>query len=165
MKRLAFAAVAAVGFVPIAATAQDYIHLFSGVNSNQDATFSGQIGGAPQTVETEFDNDLNLGLAYGRNFGTFRGEIELSTGTGDADFIDFSGNGAGAEANTAGSLRQTRLFANVLYDFASFGSITPYVGAGAGAVFVDQDHLSLMSDSSCLLSVTLVLWFPLFLSD
>lgn len=129
------------------AFAQDtYGQIFGGYSNLQDSSFSGTIGGGPQSVHTDFDNGYSLGLSVGRGFGTFgdgafslRGDLELSFGENDVDSVDFTGNGAGAEANAGGSVRSTRVLANVIADFNTRSSFTPYAGFGLGVDFVDHD--------------------------
>lgn len=123
-----------------------YGHVFGGFTSAPDLTFSGTIGGNPQTVATSFDDGFNLGFAVGKEINAWsngrvstRAEVELSYSRANAGSIDFSGNGPGAEANTAGSVSTTNLFANVLFDFETGTKWTPYAGFGAGIAFVDND--------------------------
>ena len=141
----AFAALALAAASP--AAAQDYYGSVFGSYSNlQDSTFSGTIGGGPQGVASDFDDGYGLGLSLGTslpglsgNGFDLRGEIELSYSNNDVDSVDFSGNGAGAEANTSGDISSTRLFANLIADFETNSRFTPYVGAGIGVDFVDHD--------------------------
>jgi opacity protein-like surface antigen len=135
----------ATGLVTLAvlaspASAQDfYGSIFGGGTSLSDTPFSGTIGGSPQSVDTDFDDGYNIGIAVGRNFGTvgsnigLRGEVELSFSENDVAAIDFSGNGAGTEANTSGSINSTRIFVNGYLDFANDSAITPFIGAGIGS--------------------------------
>jgi OOP family OmpA-OmpF porin len=41
--------------------------------------------------------------------------------------------------NVGGHINQLAFLANLLYDFAPGATITPYIGAGAGIAFIDQD--------------------------
>jgi opacity protein-like surface antigen len=123
-----------------------YGHVFGGYTQAPDLTFSGTVGGNPQTVAIDFGSGYNVGLAFGKNINAWstskvntRAEVELSYSRANADAIDFSGNGAGAEANTAGEVSTTNLFANVLFDFKTSSKWTPYAGFGAGVAFVDND--------------------------
>ncbi|MBO9477324.1 porin family protein [Shimia sp. R11_0] len=122
-----------------------YVQGFLGYSYADDATFAGNIGGNPNTVATDFDEDLNLGISVGRGFGSIgngaslRGEIELSYRSNDIDAVDFSGNGAGAEANPGGDISSTFLMANAIVDFETNSKFTPYVGGGIGVGFIDQD--------------------------
>ncbi len=135
--------------LPLAATgaqAQDtYVSVFGGLASINDNVFSGNVGGAPQTVENDFDNGFNIGVAVGREFGSIgngvglRGEIELSYSDSNVDQVFFSGNGPGAEVNVDGDQTSTRLFANVYADFESGGTFTPFVGAGLGLANTQTD--------------------------
>ena len=125
---------------------ETYGSIFGGYSDLSDADFSGTIGGSNQNVATDFDSGYNLGIAIGRtlpqwsgNGYALRAEIELSYSDDDVDSVDFSGNGAVAEANAAGDITSTRLFANLIADFETQSAITPYVGFGLGIDFVDHD--------------------------
>lgn len=123
-----------------------YIQGSIGYSQLQDSDFSGTIGGANQSVDTDFDGGYGLGVAIGREIpqwsndriGT-RIELELSYRDNDVDGVNFSGNGPGAEGNISGDVTQTSLFANVLFDFKQSGALTPFVGFGLGATYSDLD--------------------------
>ncbi|WP_415920004.1 outer membrane protein [Tateyamaria sp. SN6-1] len=129
------------------AAAQDtYGFVFGGATFNGSLDTDGLIGGAPQTVDTDYDTGYQLGFGIGRTFSGLstdqigvRGEIELSYGEADADEIRFSGNGPAAEINVGGGIDSTTLFANIYADFASSGAFTPFVGAGVGVGRFSQD--------------------------
>lgn len=124
------------------AAAQDfYGSVFGGYSSLNDPTFSGEVTppGGQQSVGTDFDSGFGVGVALGYRFpglstGTLglRGELELSFTDSDVDALAFSGNGPGAEANVAGDISTTRLFANLIADVKTAGRFTPYFGAGIG---------------------------------
>lgn len=114
---------------------------YLGASSLNDPTFSGTVGGAPQTVETFFDDTgTSFGVGIGRalpNFGAgVRGEIELSYSTADIENTNFSGNGPDQEP-ASGSVDTTRLFASLYKDFDTGSAITPYIGAGLGIASSD----------------------------
>ena len=123
-----------------------YVQGFLGYNQLQDTNLSGTIGGAPQSVFGDFDGGYGIGIAVGReipqwsnsNIGT-RIELELSYRDNDVERLDFTGNGAGNEANTSGDISSTSLFANVLFDFKQQGKFTPFVGFGLGAQRTSYD--------------------------
>jgi len=130
-----------------AASAQDfYGSVFGGFSQfTDDTSLSGDVttpaGTGPQSVGIDSDDGSTFGIAFGRSFGNYgaaslRGEIELSFSDQDADDTFFSGNdavqGGGPEANTAGSVETTRLFANAYADFETGSALTPYVGVGLG---------------------------------
>lgn len=50
--------------------------------------------------------------------------------------------------NNDGSLANTDLFANALYDFDIGSFLTPYVGAGVGVAFIDADNIGPISIGS-----------------
>lgn len=111
---------------------------------------------------TEFDSGTSFGAAFGRDYGSWRGEVEVAFQSNDVDThtnVAAGGIALGAEdagvlitgspnlgvnvadlvADGRGSVEATYLMANVYYDFA-MGGFTPYVGAGIGAAFVDVDY-------------------------
>lgn len=122
-----------------------YVSAFAGATFTNDTTLRGLVGGAPQTVELEFDTGYVIGGALGHNYGDIgngvglRAEIELSYSDSDIDEIFFSGNGPAAEINVGGDLTSTNLFVNALFDLPDLGNdlITPYVGGGIGVAFTD----------------------------
>lgn len=144
-------AAAALSVSATALTAQTlpedfYVQGFLGYSQLQDTNLSGNIGGAPQSVFGDFDGGYGIGIAVGReinqwsnsNIGT-RVELELSYRDNDVERLDFTGNGAGNEANTSGDVSSTSLFANVLFDFKQQGAFTPFVGFGLGAQRTSYD--------------------------
>lgn len=140
--RLFISAAATAATLASPAISQDlYGHVFGGLSSIQDPTFSGVVTppGGQQTVDTRFDDGYSIGAAFGKslpalNFGSFRvrGEVELSYNSGDADQIFFSGNGPAAEVNVAGDISTTRVFGNLIADLPTGGKFTPYAGFGLG---------------------------------
>jgi opacity protein-like surface antigen len=127
---------------PVAAQSlQDpYGFVFGGATFEGTADFDGSIGGAQQSVETDFETGYQFGVGVGATLApNIRAEIELSFSEQDADDVFFSGNGPAAEINVDGGLRTTALFANGFYDFETSGPITPYIGAGLGVAYVEQD--------------------------
>lgn len=136
--RLAPAAiVAALSFSPSVEAEEaftPYLSAFAGVGFTGDALFSGVVTppGGEQTVDTSFDNGINFGVAIGAELGAFslgfatpRVEMELSHLSNNADSIDFSGNGAGAENNVGGDVSRTLLLANLLLDIETGGPVSP----------------------------------------
>ncbi|MCI5098459.1 MAG: outer membrane beta-barrel protein [Rhodobacteraceae bacterium] len=123
-----------------------YLQGFAGYSQLDDTSFSGSIGGAPQSVTGDFDDGFGLGLSVGREItrwsndtiGT-RLELELSYRNNDVSGLNFSGNGPGAETNVSGDVSSTSIFANVLFDFKQTGAWTPFAGFGVGATRSDLD--------------------------
>lgn len=139
-------AVAAVALVvATSASAQDfYGQLYGGVTFPTDPTFSGLIGGAPGTVDTNLDEGFVIGGAVGLRFSSIpnlRADIELSYGENDIDGLNFSGNGPGSEIGVGGDISYTSLLVNGYWDFDTNGPLTPYVGAGLGVSFVDTSAI------------------------
>ncbi len=130
-------------------TSRFYVSGFAGFSLAQDTQLSGLVGGAPQTVELEFDNGFTIGGAIGHDYGdignglNLRAEIELSYSENDIDQIFFSGNGPAAEINVGGDFSTTNLFVNALIDLPDIGNglITPYIGGGIGVAFSDLNAI------------------------
>ncbi|WP_343562030.1 outer membrane protein [Kiloniella sp. b19] len=127
---------------------QFYLSVFGGASFAQDLDYDGQVGGNPQTVDTDLDNDFVFGGAIGYDFnsvqyGVFspRLELELSYREHDTDGINFSGNGAGPDNDLGGDIGLTTLLTNAYLDITAFEehSITPFVGVGLGVAFIDQN--------------------------
>ncbi|MBO9473612.1 MULTISPECIES: outer membrane protein [unclassified Shimia] len=128
------------------AFAQDwYVQGFLGYSYADDAEHSGNIGGNTQSVLTDLDEDLSYGVSVGRNITSFgnglslRGEVELSYRSNDVNAVDFSGNGAGNEANPGGDISATYLLGNLIVDVETSSKFTPYFGGGLGVGFFDQN--------------------------
>ncbi len=140
---LSLVLISTIGATP--AVANDwYGQVFGGYAGLGDSTHD--LSNSPATVDSEYDGGFVLGGSVGRNIpewstnsAALRAEIELSYSDNDVDAVNFSGNGPGAEGNISGSVASTRLFGNLLVDFDTGTAITPYLGAGLGVAFVDQD--------------------------
>lgn len=83
--------------------------------------------------KTGFGADGYGGYAWGNGFRT---EAELAYRHAEAD--DVTGTNSGA---VGGGIHNTALMGNVLYDIDTKTRITPYVGAGIGASYVDADNM------------------------
>ncbi|MFQ5534843.1 MAG: OmpA family protein [Sphingomonadales bacterium] len=94
------------------------------------------------------DSGPAVGAFIGRDFGDFRAEAEFlarSAGLGSLTVGQDGGIGAsfgtsplsGVQTPTVGSVRSQSYLMNLYKDFESFGSVTPYVGAGVGLTRVD----------------------------
>lgn len=128
------------------AVAQDwYVQGFAGYTFAEESNFAGLIGGAPQSVFSDFEDGFNIGGSVGLKFAPLgsgiglRGEVELSYGENDIDALNFSGNGPGFETNVGGDVSATFLLVNGFVDFDTGSKLTPYVGAGIGVGFTDLD--------------------------
>ena len=129
MKKVLLAAAAVVA-LPAIAEAQDvpvpgvYFGVEGGLNWLFNTTILGQ-NVSPQT-------GWAVGGKVGYDFIGPRIELEgLYRQNIDGNFF---GNRA-----ITGQVSQVSAMANFLYDFRSFGSIVPFIGAGAGVGFVDSD--------------------------
>ena len=122
-----------------------YGSVFVGASFPATVDFKGVIGGSPQSVETDYDTGYAVGATLGKSWGLVgsvrpRTEIELSYSESDVDTIFFSGNGPAEEINVAGDSSSTTVFANALLDIPLSGiPVTPYIGAGIGVAFTEQD--------------------------
>ncbi len=133
--------VAAVALMSAAASAQDtgsgnYLSLGAGLSWSKDrqlnSTFpAGPTGAAATTPvgvsgSTDFNTGYNIVGAFGHKWDSgLRGELEFG----------FRRNALQSlyGATSDGSKKTGSVMANVLYDFNTGASITPYVGAGLGA--------------------------------
>src|SRR5579883_376926 len=124
MKRLV-AGAAALFLLPIAAQAQ------------QQAVPGFYIGaeGGLNWLLNNGGNSYDTGWAVGGKAGyDFVGpRVEL-----EGMYRANNGNGPGITNQVFGKINQISAMANVLYDFFPGGTITPYIGAGAGIAFVDS---------------------------
>lgn len=179
---LAGATALALLFAASSAAAQDYyVSAHGGIAMLDDSDNSGAFSSDFTTGEgttipagtvlpsgtgvgwtTEFDSGTSFGVATGRSYGSWRGEVEVAFQNNDVDThtnvqaggIALGGEDAGVlitgsdnlgvtvadlVADGQGSVEATYLMANLYYDFA-MGGFTPYVGAGVGAAFVDVDY-------------------------
>lgn len=173
----------AVIFAAPAYAQNNYISASAGVSLLQDSDNEGRFAGdfttgAGTTVPagavlpdgtavgwtTEFETGMALSAALGRDFGFFRGEIEVAWQENDVDThrgveaggiaLDSEDAGVlitGADnigvsvgdlvADGRGELQTVYVFANILYDLDLNGPITPYIGGGVGVGFVDVEYV------------------------
>ncbi|UYN95274.1 MAG: OmpA family protein [Enhydrobacter sp.] len=132
--RKAIAAVAALALLPVTAQAQS-----SWFESGQSSPgfYLGPQGGLNWLLNNgSYDMDMGwaIGGVMGYDFVGPRIELEgMYRENNGRGFVNFPGG----TAYTSGRIHQISAMANLLYDFAPGGMITPYVGAGAGIAFVD----------------------------
>ena len=134
----------------------------TGTGTALDGTNLGE--GAEVGWETDFDDGYTIGAAYGRDYGMFRLEGELAYASNDVEahrMVEAAGmsidavdaavlmqgqetplgtNVAQVVADGQGDIRTTYLLANAYVDFENNTRLTPYVGAGLGAGFVDVEY-------------------------
>lgn len=142
---------------------------------------------APDTQvgwQTGFKDGNSVNLAYGRNFDSFTGEIELSflendvdrhSGVTVADTLAIDGEDAGIlitgsenlgatvgqiVADGKGQLDATYLMLNLYKPFELGSAFTPYLGAGLGIADVDVEYnpsdVGIISDSDKVLAYQLI---------
>jgi opacity protein-like surface antigen len=174
---------ASVAAVTGAAHAEgSYVSLSGGVSllqdSNNEGVFVGPFTtGAGTTIPagtvlpdgtevgwtTDFDAGYAISGAVGRDFGPFRGEIEVAwQKNGIKNHVDVVAGGIALGAEDAGVLVTGSpnlgvsvadlvndgtgdvgtifVFANALYDFDTGGPLKPYIGGGVGVGFVNVDY-------------------------
>jgi opacity protein-like surface antigen len=115
-----------MGLSSVSAQAQDpggvYVKAFAGLSKLGDSEVSGNVRG-----DASFKSGPVAGAALGHDYANspFRAELEFIYRSGDAK--TFAGSASGDFASTT-------LMVNGYYDFKMGGSLTPYIGAGAGYV-------------------------------
>ena len=122
-----------------------YFSAFGGGNFITDDV---EYSNGQTVVDTEFDGGFILGGALGyrwteHQFSGFvpRTEFEFNFSENEADSINFSGNGPGAEVVAPGSnVSSVGLLANLFLDApdALGDGVTPYFGGGIGVNIVDH---------------------------
>lgn len=86
-----------------------------------------------------------LGLAVGTNiYDGVRAEVDLSHSHSDINGHRYDNPIFTTQSGpAAGHVSSTSLFANIWYDFDEIGVMTPYVGGGLGASFVQAESMLL----------------------
>lgn len=129
-------AIAALALTTTQANAQDhnwYLGGSIGYNQTTDQTSAGP----NRLVEAEFDAGIATTSFIGYKFqDNIRFEGEFGWRRNDGDAISFNSVDRGFTAKGAESYTLT---ANVYYDFNTGSSITPYIGAGAGIGFLENE--------------------------
>jgi opacity protein-like surface antigen len=122
-----------------------YAALFGGVNVHQDADlddFEVEAGGLNFNVDTDLDSDtgwfagLKLGYVWDTG-GVFMPAIELEGFYNTVDVnIDATARSLRTDARVNGELKSGVFMFNLLGKF-NLGHFRPYVGAGAGAAYLE----------------------------
>lgn len=103
---------------------------------------------------TTGDHDTNFEAGWagflkgGYDWGSWRAELEYAHRNNDANY--FGPSGSIARAN--GSVNSDALMLNAYYDFAATGKVTPYIGAGLGAVRVEANDVRRSVNNTAVLS-------------
>ncbi|WP_411818886.1 P44/Msp2 family outer membrane protein [Hyphococcus formosus] len=184
MNKYIFSTAAAVGLLAAnGANAEDYyVSLSGGVSMLSDSDNMGSFDGDFTTGEgttipagtvlpdgtavgwsTDFDTGYALSGALGRDYGFFRGELEVayqSNGVGSHAGVSAGGIALDAEdagvlitgspnigvsvgdlvSDGQGDVSTIYVMANALVDVELGGRLTPYIGGGVGVGFVDVDY-------------------------
>lgn len=82
---------------------------------------------------------LNAGGALGYRFGPIRAEGELAYHHNDLEDFEEPSSAAADQALADGEVSAWSLMGNVYYDFRNRSPVTPFVGAGVGAVEISRD--------------------------
>lgn len=110
-----------------------YIGGFVGYNAASDQTSEGP----SRVVDVDFEGGYALGGFVGYEYSdAIRVEAEVSYRQNDGDTLAFNNidrpfTGSGTDSFS--------ILANVYYDFENDSAITPFIGAGAGIGFLDND--------------------------
>ncbi|MCD2180104.1 outer membrane protein [Rhizobium sp. C1] len=110
---------------------------------------TGYVGGNT-FARTKVDNTGTIGVGAGYQFNNYlRSDVTLdysfrTTFNGSTD--GFCGTGNPCSSRDISHMTLFSLLANAYLDLGTYGSVTPYVGAGIGASHVDWDVLSNSDD-------------------
>jgi len=136
MSKKALLAAAAMLVLPTAAHSQS---MFDSSNPTYPGVYIGVQGGLNWLLNNQsyvMDTGWALGGKVGYDFVGPRVELEgmYHYNTGSAVVIFPTGY-----ANVSGRMEQMSVMANLLYDFFPGATVTPYIGGGVGAAFVDAN--------------------------
>ncbi len=93
------------------------------------------------TLTTELDTGIFSTGAFGRSFGNFRAEGELSFNTNDVSTLSVPGVGG---VTASGDVSTLGVMVNGYYDFETNSKWTPYIGGGIGGANVSINSLSVV---------------------
>ena len=142
---------AAAAMTAMAPAAHAYDGLYGAIGAGlsylrdgRDINNNNSNGADVPAFDSEADYDLGIGVYAALGYGysnNVRAEIEFSYRTNDIESIAADGAGfSGWPAGTLGGDTTTMaIMGNVLYDFETGGSVTPYIGLGIGMANVDHD--------------------------
>lgn len=145
MRAITWMAALSLLAVPSGAAAQSgdgagfYLGASGGLNFLSDSEIDTGLG----TVDNEYDGGFVLsgqaGYDSGRiwQYGSLRGELELSYRENEIDQHVLGGNGLPGSTGTAST---TALMANLFHDFETGTPLTPYVGGGIGYAWNELDN-------------------------
>lgn len=133
MKSYLFGAVSVISLVAAgSASAHDdegwYLRGNAGYGIHTDTDLSGGIDSSIHGNGMQSEGNAGYSLGAGYDFGD-NWRVEL-----DADSLRTSLGSISQTPSSKGSLATESLMINALYDFADFGNVEPYVGAGIGLV-------------------------------
>ena len=136
---LATASLAVLGLTTTASAQDDagwYLRGNAGYGIHQDIDLEGGLDssfhGNGLQSEGNFAASAGVGYDFGNNW-----RLELD---GDSLWTDFGS--ISQTPNSTAALRTNSLMLNAIYDFDSFGSWEPYVGAGVGFSFAQADFVA-----------------------
>jgi len=110
-------------------------YLGGSIGYNQTLDQTSEAGN--EFIDTEFDAGITTSSIVGFHLAdTLRIEGEFSWRRNDGDSLSLNGIDQGFTAKGAESYN---LLANAFYDFHNSSSVTPYIGAGAGIGFLNNE--------------------------
>lgn len=116
-----------------------YVSLFGGWSDLSDLEIVSDAG----SINLNGQNGLGLGAAFGQIQGkNLRSELEFSYRNHDVENLFLSDLGSGRETiNGVGDIESYAGMLNLYWEFVDLcgGSLSPYIGAGVGAVNVSAD--------------------------
>jgi outer membrane protein OmpA-like peptidoglycan-associated protein len=147
LKTTLFAAVATLAIAPAAHAYQGfYGAIGAGLNYMQPDQDVESTGSLVFDSEADYNNGIGVYTALGYDWGSnWRGELEFSYRQNDIRHLAGDGLGFSGWPALTGDLQAMALMFNVIRDFNTGGSITPYVGLGVGganfeATYVGPDY-------------------------
>lgn len=140
VRQLLLAVAVAVVIIAQGAWAQDkpwYVAAGLGASFVDDIDATDSTG---FTIATDLDTGIFSTGAFGRSFGNFRAEGELSYNTNDVSTVSALGVSLGA----SGDVSTLGFMVNGYYDFDTNSKWTPYIGGGIGGANVSINSLSVV---------------------
>jgi opacity protein-like surface antigen len=92
------------------------------------------------TITADLDTGIVGTGAFGRSFGNFRAEGELTSNTNDVSTL----SALGVSLDASGDVSTLGFMVNGYYDFDTNSKWTPYIGGGIGGANVSLNNLSIM---------------------
>lgn len=120
---------------PLHSSDGPYVEFSGGYVSLSDV--DGDVGGVD--AEVEYNDGFAIGAQLGYKQNAFRVALEFEYGRAGFDSVSVGG----VEANVDGDFDIYRGTAGLYYDFDNNSGLTPYVGGGLGAAYVDVEDTTI----------------------